>query len=222
MVVAEQSRQGPSRRRTSEEGRTGLVAELAERLSAIERHDRRRQTSEPQQAGAASRDADARTKAERICLRLLTSSAKTRAELAGALGRAGVADDVAESVLNRYAELGLVDDEAFARTFVDVKHRDRALGAAALRSELRRRGIDDDVAATAVTTIDSDAERGRASAFIARRIDAAMSAGPVAAQRRLLAMLARRGYSADLASAVVSDALRRYASETGEPVDGIA
>lgn len=152
--------------------------------------------------------------AKAICLRLLTVSAKPRAALAIALRRRGIPDDVADAVLTRFVDVGLIDDEAFAHAFVAAKHRDRALGTAALRTELRRKGVDEVIVDTAVRSIDEDGERQRARDLISRRVDAAMGNGVVAARRRLVGLLARRGYSAELSRAVVDEALAEYGAET--------
>jgi len=64
-----------------------------------------------------------------------------------------------------------------------------------------------------VEGIDIEAERSRAQALIDRRVDAAMSGGATAARRRLVALLARRGYSADIAHSVVDRAVAQYAAD---------
>ena len=154
--------------------------------------------------------------ARAICLRLLAVAPRPRAGLAGALRRKEIPDDVASAVLDRFTELGLIDDAAYAQSYGRVKHRDRALGRAALRTELRKLGVEEEVMTTAVGAIDSDAERRRAAELIDKRIDAAMTVGSVAARRRLLGLLARRGYPADIAVPVVEEALASYDGEIGE------
>jgi regulatory protein len=140
----------------------------------------------------------------------LTGSARTRDDLASALRRRGIEDDVAGAVLDRLTEVGLIDDTAFAEAFVSAKHRDRGLGRAALRVELRRKGVDAQIAAEAADGIDDGAERRRAIELVGKRLDSAMFAGPDVAQRRLLGLLARRGYPPGLATAVVDEALRGF------------
>jgi regulatory protein len=127
---------------------------------------------------------------------------------------------VANRVLDRFVEVGLIDDAAYAQAYVAAKHRERALGVAALRMELRRKGVADQTVDAAVSVLDQDAERERAMALISRRVDAAMAHGPVAARRRLVALLARRGYSAELACQVVDAALAEYGAETDDGWSG--
>lgn len=161
---------------------------------------------------------DPKTEARAICLRLLTGADRSRADLAQALRRRGIPDDAAASVLDRLTEVGLVDDASYAAAFVASKHRDRGLGRAALRAELKRKGIAADLADKAVSPIDATAERERAAALVLRRLDSALFAGLPAARRRLLGMLSRRGYLASVATSVVDEALRGYC----EPVLGDA
>lgn len=153
---------------------------------------------------------DPESVAKTICLRQLTGRARSRSELAETLRRREIPPEVAERVLNRFTEVGLIDDAAYAQAFVANKHRDRGLGRAALRTELRRKGIDGAAADRALQTIDGESERRRAAELVAKRLDSAIFAGLPAARRRLLGLLARRGYSASLAASVVSEALRGY------------
>lgn len=151
--------------------------------------------------------------AKAICLRLLTGAARPRAGLAAALARKGIPDDVAERVLDRLTEVGLIDDEAYAQSFVVSRHRHGGLGAGALREELKRKGVDATTAASAVTVVDRDAEYRRARSLLERRVDSAMANGVDTTRRRLLGLLARRGYPADLAQRVVREVIDEYDAE---------
>ncbi len=154
--------------------------------------------------------------AKAICLRLLAVAPRPRAGLAQAMKRKDVPDQIAEAVLDRLTEVGLIDDVAYAQSYVRVKQRDRALGRTALRNELRKLGVGEEIMASAVDAVDADAERARAAELVGKRLDAAMEAGPVAARRRLLGLLSRRGYSFEIAVPVVDEALQSYASGADE------
>jgi regulatory protein len=163
-------------------------------------------TSESPQADSASREEQARA----LCLRLLTARARTRAELAGQLAKRGYPDDVSALVLDRLTAVGLVDDEDFAEQWVRSRRVNAGKGRRALASELRTKGIDDDVIAAALEDIDSDAERSRAEQLVAdklRRERLTDDADDVKVTRRLVGMLARRGYGQSMAFDVVKVAL---------------
>ena len=82
--------------------------------------------------------ADPEAAAREVCLRLLTLSPKTRSQLAEALARKGIPDEVSERVLGRFTEVGLIDDEAFAQAWVRSRHTGKGLAPRALSAELRR------------------------------------------------------------------------------------
>jgi len=144
-----------------------------------------------------------------LCLRLLTVRARTRAELAAQLVKRGYPDDLSERVLDRLTDVGLVDDRDFAEQWVRSRHVNAGKGKRALVSELRTKGVDDEVITAALADVDSDAERVRAEHLVAdklRRERLTDDDEPKLA-RRLVAMLARRGYGQSMAFDVVKVAL---------------
>lgn len=167
-------------------------------------------TSRP--AGASQPGRDEQAKA--LCLRLLTARARTRAELADQLAKRGYPDEVSERVLNRLTTAGLIDDADFAEQWVRSRHQYAGKGRKVLAAELRTKGVADEVIADALADLDTDAERDRAEQLVRAKLrretlggDPGGAAGDVRVTRRLVAMLARRGYSPSLAHEVVSGAL---------------
>ena len=151
-----------------------------------------------------------------ICLRLLDQRARSRAELADALRRRGVPDDAATAVLDRFGEVGLIDDAALAAGFAAAQHRERGLARRAVAVKLRRRGLADEAEA-ALASIDAASERARARELAARR-QVALSGLPQEVQaRRLVGLLARKGYPAGLAYAIVREVMGESAGLAGEP-----
>jgi regulatory protein len=110
-------------------------------------------------------------------------------------------------VLGRFGEVGLVDDAAFARAWVESRHRGRGLGRSALAGELRRKGVAPETIQEAVDLIDPGDEEAAARALVARRLPATRRLAPEARMRRLVGMLARRGHPQGLAVRVVREAL---------------
>jgi regulatory protein len=146
--------------------------------------------------------------AKEVCLRLLTARPRTRTELAQALTRKGFEPDVVEQVLSRLDEVGLVDDAAFAEVWVRSRHNFQGLSRRALAVELRRKGVADESAAEALATVDSDAEEERARELVRKRLRSLGSADESTKVRKLVGMLARKGYSQGLAFRVVKDEVR--------------
>jgi regulatory protein len=150
-------------------------------------------TSEP------SREEQARA----LCLRLLTARARTRAELSGQLAKRGYPDDVRDRVLDRLAEVGLVDDTDFAQQWLS-RRATAGKSRRALAAELHTKGVDNDVITAALAGIDAAAERERAEQLVRSKLRREnLGQDDTRITRRLVAMLARRGYSQNLACEVV-------------------
>ena len=130
-----------------------------------------------------------------IVTRRLAAAPRTRAELAVDLIERGAPSPVIDAVLDRFEELGLVDDLAFARTFVEVGHRVRGHARRLMRRDLIRRGVAEDLVEEALLTIDDDAEEQRARDVARQRIKIRPGEDPRRALSRLAGQLARRGYS---------------------------
>jgi regulatory protein len=150
---------------------------------------------------------DPESVARGICLRALTGAPKTRQQLADLLAQRGVPQEAAETVLDRFTEVGLIDDAAYARAWVSSRQAGRGLARRALSAELRAKGVDPEVAAEAVEAVDDDDEREAARRLVARKVGAMRRLDRVTASRRLMGMLARKGYNGGLAAAVVREAL---------------
>jgi regulatory protein len=154
--------------------------------------------------------------ARAVCLRALTGAPKTRKQLADLLARKGVPDEAAEVVLDRFTEVGLIDDAAFAQAWVDSRQAGRGLARRALSAELRAKGVDPEVAASAVETVDPDDERAAARRLVDRKVAAMRRLDRATATRRLMGMLARKGYNGGMSAAVVREALDADGAETDE------
>jgi regulatory protein len=150
---------------------------------------------------------DPESVARTICLNLLTGAPRSRAELATALRKRRVPDDVAADVLDRLSNVNLVDDAAYAEAYVESRHRGRGLARSALRQELRRKGVDEAVASAAVEQLDPDTELASAETLVARRLPSTQGLAKEARVRRLTGMLQRKGYPAGVAFRVVREAL---------------
>jgi regulatory protein len=152
-------------------------------------------------------EADPEDVARTICLRMLTHRSCTKAELATELRRRNVPDDAAATVLGRLDDVGLVDDRAFAATWVERQRRTRGLSRRALATELRRKGVGDDEVTEAVAVVTDDDERARAAELVARKVPSMRGLDRDKQVNRLVGMLARKGYGAGVAYAVVREAL---------------
>jgi SOS response regulatory protein OraA/RecX len=145
--------------------------------------------------------------ARAVCLRALTGASKTRKQLADLLARKGVPEDAANRVLDRFTEVGLIDDAAFAAAWVSSRQSGRGLARRALAAELRAKGVDGEVASAAVAEVDPQDEWDAARRLVERKLPSMRRLDRVTAERRLVGMLARKGYGGGLAGWVVREAL---------------
>ncbi|NBM14115.1 recombination regulator RecX [Streptomyces sp. GC420] len=164
---------------------------------------------------AAPRDPGEQARA--ICLRLLTGTPRTRKQLADALYKRGIPDEVASEVLSRFEDVGLIDDAAFAGAWVESRHHGRGLARRALARELRTKEVDSAVIDEAVGRLDSEQEEETARALVERRLRSTRGLDRDKRLRRLAGMLARKGYGEGLALRVVRQALE----EEGEELEGL-
>jgi regulatory protein len=143
--------------------------------------------------------------ARKILLDQLTGRARSRKELADKLARKQVPDEVATTLLDRFEEVGLVDDAAFAQEWVQSRQAGRGLARRALSVELRRKGVDQQVVADAVEQVAPEDEVEAARALVRRKLPSLQRFDRVTVVRRLTGMLARKGYPAGMAHQVVRE-----------------
>jgi regulatory protein len=161
-------------------------------------------------------DADPEAVARKILLDQLTGQARSRSELAGKLAKKGVPDELAERLLDRFEEVGLVDDQAFARAWVQSRQSGRGLARRALGQELRRKGVDDEVARVVLADVDPDDEVEAARGLVRRRLRTMAQLDRDTAVRRLTGALARKGYPADVCFRVVREEIEAVGHHTDD------
>ncbi|MAY98376.1 MAG: RecX family transcriptional regulator [Nocardioides sp.] len=171
----------------------------------------------PEDPVAAGPDADPEQVARTILLDQLTGRARSRKELSDKLRSKDVPEDLATRLLDRFEEVGLVDDEAFARSWVAGRQSAKGLARRALAQELRRKGVDDEVAREALDELEPEQEEQAARTLVRKKLRSLSRVDDVTATRRLVGMLARKGYGSGMAFAVVRDELSRAGRD--DPTD---
>ncbi|MDX3571365.1 recombination regulator RecX [Streptomyces sp. ID05-47C] len=177
-------------------------------------------TSASSRAEKGESSGDPAERARAICLRLLTGTPRTRKQLADALSKREIPDDVAEEVLSRFEEVGLINDSAFADAWVESRHYGRGLARRALAQELRTKGVDSTLIDEAVAQLDSEREEATARELVARKLRSTRGLDRDKRLRRLSGMLARKGYPQGMALRVVRQALEEEGEDTEFLEDG--
>ena len=142
-----------------------------------------------------------------IALRLLEAKPRTEEELREKLGERGIPDEVAAELVARYVEVGLLNDRAYARMWVESRMRSRGLGATALRQELRKHKVPDALIDEALAELDP--EDGLMAAVECVRSRVARCELPLSQkdERRLVNFLMRRGHRLDTARRALQEAV---------------
>jgi regulatory protein len=156
---------------------------------------------------------DPEAQARQVCLRLLAIAPRTRAQLARALRRHGTPAEAAETVLARFTDVGLIDDAAFARAWVESRHYSRGLSRRSLSAELRRQGVETDEIREAVDTLDPDQEVATARRLVEQKMAGTRGQPPEVRVRRAAGTLARKGYPPGLVFRLIKEVLEHEGSD---------
>lgn len=168
-------------------------------------------------AAAVDAEPDPESVARGIVLRQLTGAPRSRRHLEDALARRGVDEALAARLLDRFTEVGLIDDAEYAQMLVRSQVSSRGLARRALAQELRRRGIADEHAQSALEQVDDETEESAARDLLRRRWRSGAGVDPQVQARRAMAMLGRKGYSSGLSSRLV----REMVDDRGRDLDDL-
>jgi regulatory protein len=160
---------------------------------------------------AEARVAGERSLAMNRALSLLGYRTRAKGELRERLGRAGYSGETVAVVIARLEELGYLDDEEFARSLAR-EDAHKKYGPRRILGDLRRAGVDEEVAREAVDEAFAERSEYLTALAIARRRYNKEEKGSDTQARRVYGFLMRRGYSAD----VCVEVARGYRQETGE------
>lgn len=168
-------------------------------------------------AARAAEESDPYTRAKTIVYNQLAYSAKTRGQLRKKLQAEGFDAELIEPLLDKFEAAKLIDDAEYAQTFVAQKSRTKKLSRAALRRELAERGVRGEEAENALAQRTDEQEREDAAELVRKKLRPGMDLSDRAEKdrvtRRLLGMLARRGYSSSVSISVIREELAAYGAE---------
>ncbi|OHQ21227.1 RecX family transcriptional regulator [Rothia sp. HMSC065C03] len=168
-------------------------------------------------AARAAEETDPYTRAKTIVYNQLAYSAKTRGQLRKKLQAEGFDAELIESLLDKFEAAKLIDDAEYAQSFVAQKSRTKKLSRAALRRELAERGVRGEEAENALAQRTDEQEREDAADLVRKKLRPGMDLSDRAEKdrvtRRLLGMLARRGYSSSVSMSVIREELAAYGAE---------
>ena len=168
-------------------------------------------------AARAAEETAPYTRAKTIVYNQLAYSAKTRGQLRKKLQAEGFDAELIEPLLDKFEAAKLIDDAEYAQTFVAQKSRTKKLSRTALRRELAERGVRGEEAENALAQRTDEQEREDAAELVRKKLRPGMDLSDRAEKdrvtRRLLGMLARRGYSSSVSMSVIREELAAYGAD---------
>ena len=192
VVQLDQDGAASKRRRTKSELKLNLIDATITQLPVVEEKNK---------------EIEAADAAKQVLLRRLSHAPRTRKELAKDLKDKDISDEVANVALDRFEEVGLINDQALASNYVSSQHERKGLGKNALRQQLRAKGVSDDVALEAISQISDDQEFQAAFALACKKIRSLQKDDAKTQLRKIVGVLARKGYSSNLAFRVAKEVL---------------
>lgn len=155
--------------------------------------------------------------AKSIALRYLTGAPRTRQQIEDKLREKEVDGDIIANLVERFERVGLIDDADYAHRFVENRSRMKGLGKAALRRDLKAKGVDDALIEEALAEIEPADEAELAREMVSRKLPRPEQLqdfeGREKAKRRLVSMLMRKGHSMGTAIGVVEEKLQEALAE---------
>ncbi|MFQ5912269.1 MAG: regulatory protein RecX [Nitrospinota bacterium] len=154
---------------------------------------RRRRPPSPSPAGLTPSEFES---AKADAYRLIARRTRTRNEIRGRLRQRGHREDVIEQTLADLADLGYLDDSAFAREWCRYRLEGRPLGVRGLRRELFEKGVPADIAEGAVKEVFENVDEAELAKRLAmQRVEKGLDVQNAKGIRQMRDFLLRRGFS---------------------------
>ena len=135
----------------------------------------------------------------------MVARAKSKGELLAHLKTRGVEDDVAQAIIFRLQEAGLVNDLDFARAWAQSRHTHKKISKRVISTELRQKGVVQEFIDCALEEIDEDAEFSTALALAEKKFQSLSRYESEVQIRRIQSLLARKGYGFPTISRVLQE-----------------
>lgn len=153
-------------------------------------------------------------KARVTALRLLTIRPRSRKELANRLKQKGYDCEQLSAVLQELQDNAYLDDEKFARWFVESKSHSKQYGRRLLYAELLKRGIQAKLAEQVTNSmLDVDQETEQALRFAQKKLRTLKKESVLQKRKKLYDALLRRGFSAEIGRRIISTVLKEKSTE---------
>ncbi|CAB4625066.1 MAG: recombination regulator RecX [Actinobacteria bacterium] len=153
------------------------------------------------------------TRARNVLLHQLARSAKSTSQLRKILEQREIPTEIAEMVLERFTEVGLIDDAAYAETIVNSRRNFKGLAKSAIKRELNEKGVDQALVEEAISGITAEDDFESAKDLAVRRYRQMAHLQKDVRTRRLAGYLQRKGYASSAVFAAIRFAEEQYQLE---------
>ena len=153
------------------------------------------------------------TRARNVLLHQLARSAKSTSQLRKILEQREIPTEVAEKVLERFTEVGLIDDAAYAETIVNSRRNYKGLAKSAIKRELNEKGVSQELVEEAISGITAEDDFESAKQLASRRYRQMAHLERDVRTRRLAGYLQRKGYGSNSVFAAIKFAEDAYLQE---------
>lgn len=202
MAFEQRERSGGSRKRTSG-------------FSRSKSNNSTDQSDKPAKEKAPPTPERLEQRARNVLLHQLARSAKSTQQLRLILEKREIPSEIAEAVLLRFTEVGLIDDFAYAETIVNSRRNFKGLAKSAIKRELNDKGVPAPLVEQAIESITAEDDLAAAMDLALKRSRQMRNLARDVRERRLAGYLGRKGYP----SAVVFAAIRNAENELNNEVD---
>jgi len=135
----------------------------------------------------------------------LVTRAKSKGELLAHLKTRGVEDDVAQAIIFRLQEAGLVNDEEFAKAWAQSRHNHKKISKRIIAGELRQKGVMQSAIDEALDEIDDESEYRSAFDLAFKKYNTMSRLEPEVQIRRIQSLLQRKGFGFGVISQVLKE-----------------
>jgi regulatory protein len=146
-------------------------------------------------------------------LRLLGYRPRSQVEMTRSLGQKGYGAEAVSVALQRLADKRYIDDDAFARYWLQRRERSRPRGARAINYELRQKGVDRDIINQVLQELDEEAS---AWAAIEGKLARWSTLHQDEFRKKSMGFLTRRGFSYDVVRRTCQKAWERITASQDE------
>ena len=153
------------------------------------------------------------SRARNVLLHQLARSAKSTSQLRKILEQREISPEIAEKVLERFTEVGLIDDAAYAETIVNSRRNYKGLAKSAIKRELNEKGVSQELVEEAISGITAEDDFESAKQLATRRFGQMAHLEKEVRTRRLAGHLQRKGYASSAVFAAIKFAEESYVQE---------